>query len=84
MRVSRADLRCFEYADGSPFLGGSSGIGAGPRRFSFELINLLNQVGQGNQTIFRWRISGQIWGSAWGPWTSLTLPYEGTVPATGL
>ncbi len=84
VRVSQTDRRYFEYADGSPFLGGGSGIGAGPRQFSYEMINNLNQVGSGNQTMFRWWISGQIWGSAWGPWTSRTLSYEGTVPATGL
>ena len=84
VRVSSRDSRYFEYADGTPFLGGGSGIGSDTHRYSFDLIEKLNQVGSGNQTMFRWWISGHIWGSAWAPWTSRTLPYEGTVPASGL
>jgi len=84
VRVSARDSRYFEYADGTPFLGGGSGIGSDTHRYSYDLIEKLNQVGSGNQTMFRWWISGHIWGSAWAPWTSRTLPYEGTVPATGL
>jgi chitodextrinase len=84
VRVSPTDWRYFEFADGTPFLGGGSGIGAHTHSFSFDLIEKLNQVGPGNQQMFRWWISGQIWGSAWYAWTSRTLPYEGTVPATGL
>lgn len=84
VRVPQTDSRYFEYGDGSPFLGGGSGIGAGPGRFSYDMIEALNQAGSGNQTMFRWWISGHIWGSAWGPWTSRTLSYEGAVPAAGL
>jgi len=84
VRVSATDSRYFEFSDGTPFLGGGSGIGSDTHRYSFDLIEKLNQVGSGNQQMFRWWISGHVWGSAWWGWTSRTLPYEGTVPATGL
>lgn len=68
----------------APSGGGGGGIGSDTHRYSFDLIEKLNQVGSGNQQMFRWWISGHVWGSAWWGWTSRTLPYEGTVPATGL
>lgn len=76
--------RYFEYADGTPYLGGGHNFGAGAERFSFDLADSLAAIGPGNQQLFRWWISGQLWGSAWQPWASLTLGYDGTVPRTGL
>ena len=84
VRVSLTDTRYFEYANGEVFLGGGSGIGAHTHRYSYDLLERLRQVGAGNQQMFRFWISGQIWGSAWSPWASRTLSYEGTVPPTGL
>lgn len=84
IRVSARDPRYFEYADGGYFSGVGHGIGFGAERFSFEAEDLFGRMGADNQNFFRWWIAGLIWGSAWQPWSSRTLPYEGTVPATGL
>ncbi len=84
LQVASQDPRYFEFADGTPFLGTGHGIGFSDEAFSYAATGLFDQIGQGNQHFFRWWIAGQIWGSAWQPWASRTLPYEGTVPATGL
>ena len=79
-----ADSRYFEFADGTPFLGSGHGLGFSDERYSFDAVQKFQTMGAGNQNFFRWWISGHLWGSAWQPWASRTLPYEGTVPATGL
>ncbi len=84
VRVSSRDTRYFEYADGTPFLGGGHGIGIDHFRFSYDMERQLNEIGTGNQQMFRFWIAGQIWGSAWAPWTSRTLSHEGTVAPSGL
>ncbi len=84
VRVSARDSRYFEFADGTPFLGGGHGLGFSDERYSYDAETKFNQIGAGNQTFFRWWISGHLWGSAWQPWASRTLSYEGTVPPTGL
>jgi hypothetical protein len=84
IRVSPTDRRYFEFADGTPFLGSGHGIGFSDEGYSFDAEKKFQTIGAGNQNFFRWWISGHIWGSAWQPWASRTLPYEGTVPATGL
>jgi len=84
IRVAPLDTRYFEFGDGTPFLGAGHDIGFSNERFSFDAVDIFNEIGAGNQTFFRWWVAGNIWGSAWYPWTSLTLDYEGTVPATGL
>jgi hypothetical protein len=84
IRVSPTDSRYFEFADGTPFLGSGHGIGFADETYSFDAEQKFQAIGTGNQNFFRWWIAGNIWGSAWQPWASRTLPYEGTVPATGL
>ncbi|MCS7048192.1 MAG: PKD domain-containing protein [Verrucomicrobiae bacterium] len=84
VRVSATDSRYFEFADGTPFLGSGHGLGFSDETYSFDAEQTFQTIGAGNQNFFRWWISGHIWGSAWQPWASRTLPYEGTVPATGL
>lgn len=84
LQVSTQDSRYFEFADGTPFLGTGHEIGFPDEGFSYAATELFDQIGQGNQSFFRWWIAGQIWASAWQPWASLTLDYEGNVPATGL
>ncbi len=78
------DPRYFEYADGTPYLGGGHGGGASPERFSYGVADELAAIGPGNEQLLRWWISGYLWGSAWQPWNSLTLGYDGTVPRAGL
>ncbi|MBK8474955.1 MAG: PQQ-binding-like beta-propeller repeat protein [Opitutaceae bacterium] len=84
VRRAAGDPRYFEYADGTPYLGGGHGSGASSERFSYSVADNLAAFGPGNQQMLRWWISGYLWGSAWQPWNSLTLGYDGTVPHTGL
>lgn len=84
VQVAPLDSRYFAYADGTPFLGAGHNIGFSAERFSYDAIDQFNAIGVGNQDFFRWWISGNLWGSAWQPWRSLTLNYEGYLPATGL
>ena len=84
VQVAPLDSRYFEFADGTPFLGTGHGIGFSTERYSYDAADTFDEIGEGNQHFFRWWIAGHIWGSAWQPWASRTLDYEGTVPATGL
>jgi hypothetical protein len=84
IRVATLDSRYFEFADGTPFLGTGHGISFSEDRYSYDAADTFDEIGGGNQHFFRWWISGHIWGSAWQPWASRTLSYDGTVPATGL
>jgi len=84
IRIAAADSRYFEFADGTPFLGSGHGLGFSDEKYSFDAVQKFQTMGDGNQNFFRWWISGHVWGSAWQPWASRTLSYEGTVPATGL
>jgi len=84
LQVAAQDSRYFEFADGTPFVGSGHGIDFDAEGFSYAAQTLFDEIGQSNQNFFRWWIAGQIWASAWQPWTSRTLDYEGNVPATGL
>lgn len=84
VRVSTSDPRYFETADGRPFLGVGHGGGMGADAYSFDLEDQLAEMGEGNQDFLRIWIAGHLWGSAWQPWASRTLSYDGTVPPTGL
>lgn len=84
LRVSPTDSRYFEYADGSAFLGTGHGTGYSPERFSYDAADHFDAIGEGNQELLRWWIGGMIWGSAWQPWNSLTLDFDGYLPPTGL
>jgi hypothetical protein len=84
IQVSTADTRYFRYADGSTFLGSGHNIGFSDEKFSYDAHTTFTTIGTGNQNFFRWWVAGKLWGSAWQPWASRTLGYEGTVPATGL
>lgn len=84
IRVSPTDPRYFEFADGTPFLGSGHGLGFSEETYSFDAEQTFQTLGAGNQNFFRWWVAGHLWGSAWQPWASRTLAYEGTVPPTGL
>jgi hypothetical protein len=84
VQVAPMDSRYFEFADGTPFLGSGHAIGFSPESYSYDATDTLDLIGGENQDFFRWWIAGEIWGSAWQPWASRTLSYDGTVPATGL
>jgi len=84
VHVAEADPRYFEHEDGTLFLGTGHGIGAGAERYSYDLEDAFAAQGDANEQFFRFWIAGHIWGSAWQPWSSRTLGYNGTVPNTGL
>jgi hypothetical protein len=84
LRVAANDSRYFEFADGTPFLGAGHGLAFSPERFSYDAIDQLDAIGVGNQNFFRWWLGGNIWGSAWQTWRSLTLDNDGYLPATSL
>jgi PKD domain/Carbohydrate binding domain len=84
LRVAANDPRYFEYADGTPFLGAGHGVGFSPERFSYDAIGQFDAIGAGNQNFLRWWLGGNIWGSAWQIWRSLTLNNDGYLPATSL
>ena len=84
LRVAAGDPRYFESADGTPFLGAGHGINFAPGRFSYDAIDQFDAIGAGNQNFFRWWLGGDIWGSAWQTWRSLTLDNDGYLPATSL
>ncbi len=84
VRVNPLDPRYFRFEDGTHFAGVGHGGGFGDEvmRGVDETIAL---VGSDSADFFRLWLSGaNIYGSAWIPWSSRTLSYEGTVPATGL
>jgi hypothetical protein len=84
VRVAARDSRYFEFADGTPFLGSGHGISISADQFSYAAKDLFDTIGADNQNFFRWWLGGNIWGSAWQPWRSLTLGGDGYLPATGL
>ncbi len=84
IQVAQHDSRYFEFADGTPFLGSGTNVGFSPLTFSYDAATLFDQVGPDNQNFFRFWLGGDLWGSAWQPWSSLTLDYDGYLPATSL
>lgn len=84
VRASGRDSRYFEFEDGSLFLGNGHGMGASDELYSFDVQKQFAAQGDGTEELLRFWIAGHLWGSAWQPWASRTLGYNGTVPATGL
>lgn len=84
VRVAQFDSRYFEHEDGTFFPGTGRGIGASAESYSFDVENKFAAMGDANEQLLRFWIAGHIWGSAWQPWASATLGYNGTVPNTGL
>lgn len=82
--VSSGDSRYFEYADGTPFLGGGHAVGFNADRYSYDAVEQFDDMGTGNQELLRWWIGGHLWSSAWQPWNSTNLGYDGYIPGTGL
>lgn len=84
VRVDPLDPRCFRFEDGTPFAGVGHGGGFGDD-VTYEADAFIAQVGSDSADFFRLWLSGaNLFGSAWIPWASRTLTYEGTVPPTGL
>lgn len=80
--VSTNDWRYYEFTDGTPFLGNGFGLGSfDAHRFSLNATSTFASIGLGNADYFRFWASGLVWGNSWQPWSSRTLPAEGTVMA---
>ncbi len=84
IRVSATDSRYFEHADCTPFLASGHNLRVSDEKYGYDLIERFTQMGASNQSLFRFWISGDVFGTAWQPWRSRTLGYDGTVPHTGL
>jgi len=84
IRVSSGDSRYFEFADGTPFLGAGHAVGFSADSYSYDAVEQFDRMGEGNQDLLRWWIGGHLWSSAWQPWNSTDLDYDGYIPATGL
>ncbi len=81
MQVAPHDSRYYQFADGTPFLGGGFGLGSfDAHRFSLNAVDTFDAIGPGNASYFRLWLSGVVWGNSWQPWSSRTRPHEGTVP----
>ena len=53
-------------------------------RCYYDMLQKFEEIGIGNQQLFRVWIAGQVWGSGWFGWISRTHGYDGIVPQTGL
>jgi hypothetical protein len=84
VRTAPLDPRYLRFDDGTPFAGVGHNIGFG-EDVTYEADAFVALVGSDTANFFRLWLSGaNIFGSAWIPWTSRTLQYEGTVPPTAL
>ncbi len=84
VRTAPLDPRYLRFEDGTPFAGVGHGAGFGDD-VTYDADAFVSLVGSDTANFFRTWLSGaNVFGAAWIPWTSRTLPYEGTVPATGL
>ena len=85
LRVSQSDPRYFEFDDGTPFIGVGHAEGFDRLRSVQEAIEKFSRFADQRVNFFRvWMSSSSIFGSAWWPWASHHLPYDGYLPATSL
>jgi hypothetical protein len=85
IRVSTEDPRYFVYDDGTTFNPAGYNDSFDQTRFTDDVDAKLSQwQGSGLNLVRLWMSSSNLVGSAWMPWRSLTVPYDGYLPATGL
>ncbi len=86
IRVSQNDPRYFEFSDDTPFVGVGHNEGFDPLRFTSEADEKFQIFAANRANFFRiWMSGSSIVGSAWAPWSSHHLDYEGGyLPATSL
>ncbi|MGB5933516.1 MAG: hypothetical protein WBH57_10680, partial [Anaerolineae bacterium] len=86
IRVSPNDPRYFEFSDATPFIGVGHNEGFDPLRFTSETDEKFQTFATNRVNFFRiWMSGASIVGSAWAPWSSHHLDYEGGyLPATSL
>lgn len=85
IHVSTADRRYFVSDDGTTFNPAGYNEGFDRTRFTLDADAKLAQwKGSGLNLLRLWMSGSGLVGSAWLPWRSITLPYDGYLPATGL
>jgi hypothetical protein len=85
LRVSQIDPRYFEFSDGTPFIGVGHAEGFGDRRPIQDATEKFARFAASRANFFRvWMTGDSIFGSAWWPWTSHHLDYDGYLPSTSL
>jgi len=85
LHVSQTDPRYFEFQDGTPFIGVGHADGFSRWRIIQEATEKFSRFASQRVSFFRvWLSSYSIFGSAWWPWSSHHLDYEGYLPATSL
>lgn len=85
LHVSPTDPRYFEFDDGTPFIGVGHGEGFGDRRPIQDAREKFVRFAANRANFFRvWMTGDSIFGSAWWPWASHHLSYDGYLPPTSL
>jgi len=85
VRVSPADPRYFEFDDGTPFIGVGHNEGFDRLRPIQDAVDKFTRFAANRANFFRvWMSGHSIFGSAWWPWTSHHLGYDGYIPPTSL
>ena len=85
VRVSPTDARYFEFDDGTPFVGVGHADGFSGHNLTYEADEKFATYAAHRANFFRiWMSGSSIAGSAWIPWSSHHLDYDGNVPPTSL
>jgi hypothetical protein len=85
LHVSPTDPRYFEFDAGAPFIGVGHAEGFENPRSILEATEKFARFSDNRANFFRvWMVGMSPFGSAWWPWTSHHLSYDGYIPHTGL
>ena len=85
VHVSSTDSRYFEFDDGTPFIGVGHNEGFDGCRPVQDATEKFARFSASRANFFRvWMVGSSIFGSAWWPWGSHHLGYEGYIPPTSL
>jgi uncharacterized repeat protein (TIGR01451 family) len=85
LHVSPTDTRYFEFDSGTPFIGVGHGEGFDNARAIQDATDRFARFAANRANFFRiWMTGDSIFGSAWWPWTSHHLSYDGYLPPTSL
>ncbi len=85
LHVSSTDPRYFEFDNGTPFIGVGHGDGFNYRQAVKDAKEKFAHYSSNRANFFRTWVSGaSIFGSAWWPWTSHHLGFDGYLPPTSL
>jgi len=85
LHVSPSDSRYFEFDNGPPFIGVGHGEGFGTDRPIQDAAEKFTRFAANRANFFRvWMTGDSVFSSAWWPWTSHHLGYDGYIPPTSL